>query len=354
MSDLHTTLIQNKRIEYIDALRGFVMFLVVFNHMAGYCWHIKEMGISFHDRLEELQMPMFFFISGFVSFKPNLVWNGRQVISLLKKKFPLLMISPFFFFLPYLQFEKIAFYDGITDTFKVGYWFTFVLFLFFAIYTLIRFLFRNRWIATVISLVLGLFLHYIIYQPIYNAIPLSADAKGFLSLYTWIYFIYFALGAIAREHLLKFEKLLDSKWLLPSCIMIYFLLIIYKSYFNSGITIIPVTITGLIVLFSFFRIYQSHFTKEHALGRTLQFMGRRTLDIYWIHFFFIPVNLTFVTVFREHPMPVIEAGVSFVIASIIIACSLFIGSTIRLSPILAHWLFGEKIKPKKSQTTTDQ
>lgn len=354
MGDLQTTLVQHKRIEYIDALRGFVMFLVVFNHMAGYCWHIKEMGISFHDYLEELQMPMFFFISGFVSFKPNLEWNGRQVISFLKKKFPLLMISPFFFFLPYLQFEKISFYDGITDTFKVGYWFTFVLFLFFAIYALIKFLFRNRRTATVISLVLGLFLLYIIYKPIYNAIPVSTDVKGFLSIYTWTYFIFFALGAIARENIQKFEKLLDSKWLLPLCIMTYFLLKIYKSYFISGTTNIPVYIAGLIVLFSFFRINQSHFTKEHALGRTLQFMGRRTLDIYWIHFFFIPVNLTFVTVFREHPMPVIEAGVSFVIASMIIACSLVIGSTIRLSPILAHWLFGEKIEPKKSQTTTNQ
>lgn len=354
MSDLQTTLIQHKRIEYIDALRGFVMFLVVFNHMAGYCWHIKEMGISFHDHLEELQMPMFFFISGFVSFKPNVVWNGRQVISFLKKKFPLLIISPFFFFLPYLHFEKIAFYDGITGTFKEGYWFTFVLFLFFAIYAIIKFLFRNRWAATVILLVIGLFSHYIIYKPIYNAIPLSADIKGFLSIYTWIYFIFFVLGTIARENLQIFEKLLDSKWLLPLCIMTYFLLKIYKSCFITGITILPVYITGLIVLFSFFRINQSHFTKEHALGRTLQFMGRRTLDIYWIHFFFIPVNLTFITVFREHPMPVIEAGVSFVIASIIIACSLVIGSTIRLSPLLAHWLFGEKIKPTKSQTTTNQ
>ncbi|MBR4828594.1 MAG: hypothetical protein IKZ92_02175 [Muribaculaceae bacterium] len=77
-------------------------------------------------------------------------------------------------------------------------------------------------------------------------------------------------------------------------------------------------------------------------------MGRRTLDIYLIHYFFLPLNLTFVTVFKDHPMPIIEAFVSSLIAIIIIAACLLVSNIIRLSPFLAHWLFGAKRELQKS------
>ena len=49
-------------------------------------------------------------------------------------------------------------------------------------------------------------------------------------------------------------------------------------------------------------------------------------------------------------MPVVEATVSLVIAGIIIAFSLVISNIIRLSPLLAHWLFGAKLPPKSTNT----
>lgn len=74
----------------------------------------------------------------------------------------------------------------------------------------------------------------------------------------------------------------------------------------------------------------------------MQYVGRRTLDIYLIHYFLIPTGLNFVTLFCDKPMPIIEAAVSSVIAIIIIAFSLLVSEIIRLSPWLAHWLFGAK------------
>ena len=86
-----------KRIEYIDALRGFTMTLVVMLHIASYCWVINGLP-SVHLYLYQIRMPMFFFISGFVLYKANVVWDTKQVISFFRKKIPVQLLSPLLFF----------------------------------------------------------------------------------------------------------------------------------------------------------------------------------------------------------------------------------------------------------------
>ena len=55
--------IMTKRIEYLDALRGFVMLLVVLGHVPMYCYH--QVGdISFSLIFTTFHIPLFFFISG--------------------------------------------------------------------------------------------------------------------------------------------------------------------------------------------------------------------------------------------------------------------------------------------------
>ena len=102
------------------------------------------------------------------------------------------------------------------------------------------------------------------------------------------------------------------------------------------------SLTGLVILFSFFRKKQALFSQETKIGRTMQYVGRRTLDIYLIHFFLLPRSLSIFTLFKDHPMPVIELLASSLIAILIIAVALIISNIIRLSPWLAHWLFGAK------------
>lgn len=74
----------------------------------------------------------------------------------------------------------------------------------------------------------------------------------------------------------------------------------------------------------------------------MQYVGRRTLDVYLIHYFLLPMNLTFMTVFVDHPVPIVEAFFSSAISITIIAMCLLVSNIIRLSPLLAHWIFGAK------------
>lgn len=339
------------RIEYIDAMRGITMLLVVFNHVVTFCFATANKGISLNDFFTQVRMPMFFFISGFVLYKDSVVWNGKQIVKFFRKKIPVQLLSPLVFFLVYIHFMDIPFYVAAGQRFKAGYWFTYVLLEYYLIYAAVRFCFRGKW-GHIIVFMVGLLLYAINWPLLYDAIPLDNYWKEVISIPKWDFFLYFVLGTLVRKNFPLVEKLLDSSWLLPCCILYYFLVNALRDMIPLNTILLERTLslTGLVVLFAFFRNNQAVFSKQRVLGRTLQYVGRRTLDIYLIHFFLIPYRLQFVKVFTDHPMPVLEATVSFIIAAIIIAFCLVISNIIRLSPLLAHWMFGAMLPPKADKS----
>ena len=92
-----------KRIEYIDALRGFTMILVVLCHVVYSCLGIDENTPSFHRYLVQVRMPMFFLISVFFCIKRGCFWNLKHIGDFLKKKFVVQILSTLFFFVLYLH-----------------------------------------------------------------------------------------------------------------------------------------------------------------------------------------------------------------------------------------------------------
>lgn len=77
-----------KRLEYIDALRGFTMILVVFAHIINYGYHITDAKAETMDTFNNLfirfRMPLFFFISGFVLYKN--VYGINHLLKILSKR----------------------------------------------------------------------------------------------------------------------------------------------------------------------------------------------------------------------------------------------------------------------------
>ncbi len=346
-----TTSLQSKqplnpggRIEYIDAIRGFTMILVVLQHVASFCWHIFGKAPSVHEYLIQFRMPMFFFISGFVLYKADVIWNLQHIVRFFRKKIPVQLLSPFVFFFLFLNVTGQSLTKGIGDPAKSGYWFTFVLLEYYVFYAIIHFFIRNSW-ARIVLLVLGL----CFYLPIQSVLPFSPYTVGVLSVIEWKYFIFFVLGYIVKENFPRAERLIDGKWLLAICVPFYFLINAFRDLIpiNDLIVSLSLSLTGLIIVFAFFKKKQNLFTQEKFLGKSLQYIGRRTLDIYLIHYFLIPNNLEIVTIFVDHPMPIIEATASLLVTLLIIAGCLLISNIIRLSPLLAHWVFGAKYPTKQ-------
>lgn len=71
-----------QRLEYIDALRGFTMILVVLAHIINIGYHITDSTMeemnTFNNLFVRFRMPLFFFISGFVFYKHERIWDGKN------------------------------------------------------------------------------------------------------------------------------------------------------------------------------------------------------------------------------------------------------------------------------------
>ena len=328
------------------------MILVVFYHVALTCWHIIGKDIpSIHPFLVQVRMPLFFFISGFVLYKDGINWNFQHIKTFLHKKFLVQIIPTAVFLVLYAEFLGFNIYDGICSPFKNGYWFTYTLFEYFVFYSLLRFCFRHC-IEDGAIITFGLLFYVINYPPLYNHIPIPDTYKDILGISQWSFFTFFLLGTLIRKHFGYVERCLDGHWLVLCSILFYFLINFYDGYLpGSGIVRVPVnllrTIAGMTIIFAFFRLNKSYFSKNTNIGRSLQYIGRRTLDIYLLHLFFLPRNLgDAFPVFSVHPMPIIEAMASLLVAMIVVGFCLLFSNIIRLSPFLAHYLFGVKLPTK--------
>ena len=334
-----------KRIEYIDAMRGFTMILVVLAHVATFCMGLEGVP-QYHPYLRIFRMPLFFFISGFVLYKDGVIWNLQHIGKFLKKKFMVHIIPTAIFFTIAVYISQASFIEKMTASSKAGYWYTYTLFIYFVFYSIIRFVFRNK--EDYAILVFATFFYIINRSTLYDAIPLSDCVKNTLGIEKWYYFCFFLIGTLVKKHFGVVQKILDKDVSLMVCALLFFLLNIFSDFVpNNGIIGIVSSfcnrMSGILIVFAFFRKNQSWFTQEKRIGRSLQYIGRRTLDIYLLHFFFLPKQMSqIVTVFRDFPMPVIEFVWSLVVALIIIAFCLIISNVLRLSPTLAHLLFGVK------------
>ena len=113
-------------------------------------------------------------------------------------------------------------------------------------------------------------------------------------------------------------------------------------------TIVPVyiAITGILIIFTFFRKYETSFTQNRIIGKCLQYIGKRTLDVYLLHYFFLPYgfhikSLPWGKIIAENPA--LELTFALFLAGIIMCLCLITSNILRTSPLLGHYLFGVKL-----------
>jgi fucose 4-O-acetylase-like acetyltransferase len=71
-------------------------------------------------------------------------------------------------------------------------------------------------------------------------------------------------------------------------------------------------------------------------------IGRRTLDIYLIHYFVLPYNLIQLDVWLQYHHNTLFVPMALILALWVVIISLLISSILRVSPLLAKYLFGIK------------
>ena len=327
-----------QRIEYIDAMRGFTMILVVYSHVCNYCLGDKWMG--WNDVFFLFRLPCFFFISGWLfetaARKPFWkVARHKMRVQLLPTFIFLFLLAP-----PPEFFHQLGALKG-------GYWFTFALFEFFILYMLAVRLCRKWDFGVTLLITLGSF----VYSRYYHLIQVSAvgwqvyaiNLLGFLSVVVWRYFLFFYIGAWVRRHFETFIRWTDKPAVIILITAVFALVastphkdhLIYEIFrFYLG------GISGMWMVFCFFRLSASWLQRIH-LSKPLQYVGTRTLDIYLLHYFFLPrFLLSYADQLQAFGSSVVELVVILCISLLVLGVTLVASYVIRLSPFLGHYLFG--------------
>lgn len=340
--------IMTKRIEYIDAIRGLTMLLVVITHIEVFCFgnRVPSFSMFFVDFI----MPLFFFISGWVLYKDDVSWTVPKTIHFLQKKFLVQIIPTVFFLTIFLSsIGSITDYPWYLDKGKNGYWFTYVLFIYFIFYASTRCLLNklNVKYTIIIQLLLSFFIYFLATEKVETIIN-SPILYGTLSVYYWRFFPFFIMGTIVKKNYDCFNKIMDNQWVLSTVIITFLILEIHHFEllaWNKTLYFFLSAISGVCLVFTFFRKNEKLFTSDKPLGRIMQFVGRRTLDVYLIHYLFLPRHFNFIgDYFKENVNMSIEFFVAMIFAVVVIAFSLLSGKILRMSPLFEKYLFGVRKK----------
>lgn len=334
---------RGKRIIFIDSLRGLTMFLVVYNHIAGFAFDIHD---DFSYLCSLFRMPLFFFISGFLAYGiyDRILLRKRFTNRLLYQLLPTVVMCGLFTFGTTLgQSDNMR--DLMADVYKNGYWFTWVAFQFFVLYMVVVCLFKtfklqDKWYSLIFACI-------ILSVPLLRSLLFRS---GFLSSYlgevlsikfVLYYLPFFFFGLLMRNRLNSFLTAIKNKWVMM--VMILGFLVMYWWHPGNFILIMIQGLVGVSILFRIFEYYKETFSSSTLLGRIMSLVGRYTLEIYLFHYFIVysysglAVLPDFASVSSHWA---IQLLVVFPLACITIGICLIVAKMIQISPPLYTLLFG--------------
>lgn len=334
------------RIEYIDCMRGFTMLLVVYSHIVTF---VLESDYSLVNSVFlRFRMPLFFFISGFLAYtsNPDKMWLLKR----LKNRALVQLLPTFIMGGLFTLFINKGLVSLLMTTPKNGYWFTFALFEIFCLYAILAYLLNKanlgKRVLSIASVLIILSTHAI-ETYLYSTDAAIINSDWYIILcgrYILLYTKFFFIGVLAKIWLQQFLKLIEIKFITAiSAIAFAILHIGFEGHHSRFI----LGVLGIILVYNFFYYYHDYFSSKTKVGRILSFVGKNTLQIYFLHYFFIVgmVNLrntNFTQVLSSNWF--VELLVVIAISTVIITCCLLVDKFVRSIPWIHVLMFGPETK----------
>lgn len=326
-----------ERLLYIDALRGFAIFLVVLGHILIFNGYEKSIITT---TIYSFHMPLFMFISGYVArYSYKKIEDIKSFYNTVLRKFITILlpyivfcvfVRPLFFCSP-MNYLAVFKDNGIQSFFLSEYWFLpclFILQICFILYMLIndkieRYRFYLK-IFTITILSVSLFVFY-------QQLELQVLKQCMMYI-----FFYFG-GVLMMEYSNIFVKICKNHYIIFLLFITFAVLCgIYNVEVGKGILAkICRFICGLSSIPIFFSIF-SELSDKYRIYNVLKNIGVNTLGIYLIHYIFVKDwEINNLSIF---PMLV----VSILGSLLVIGCCLIIIYFIKKNKVLSLLLLGKR------------
>lgn len=347
------------RLHHFDMLKGIAIFLVVMGHVLTMCIRDIDSAVLFKF-VEKIHMPIFFFISGYFTFKlcdgnrvnkPDLLSRAKQLLV------PFFIVSALWiYYFPNsgLQSPFISTWEGLFFSVgKNGYWFTLCLFEIIAIYWIVasilsfcKKIISRIGVIIVVWLALNALTKYVIPEQVNVLLGTSLLCE---------FFPIFMLGALARAERDSFDKITASNiWvtvaMLLGSVLMYLACWPWEINLSNDMVVIVkqlLYMCVIVVAISVVKPWGENAFCEYRpngtfMARLWEYLGTQSLAIYLLHYFFLfPM-----AVLRE---PLIGMNLNLVptlivaafFASIIISVTLCVNHIISKSKLLALILTGK-------------
>lgn len=281
------------RLNYIDALRGFTILLVVYLHFINFSLDLKTEDSIITSVFVPIRMPLFFCISGFFAycaFDKTLLRN-RIKNRIFKQLWPTICIF-FVFFLFYQMFEVGGLKAALLQNTKMGYWFTYSLVQVYLSFTLIsislhwlRFNRGGQCLAYSFVFICCISLNYIIWN--YCNHSLHTTAAYFLSsMMTLRYAAWFYFGVILKLMFENLKQIMNKAFFFPIVLLFFIISYLHQDVYQT-ITGTMCSMSGILLVVSIFYYTRKFWDSRSWFARVMIMIGTATLPVYLFHYFFV-------------------------------------------------------------------
>lgn len=326
----------NQRLEWLDVMKGFTMFLVVLGHI------LNSMGLFHHPVnlwIHQFHMPFFFMLSGFLAIKTlkrNLYINIKT--KLITLMLPFIVCGGTYA----LTFDRIN--EFIYTEAHAGYWFLLSLFTCWLIFlplgaTLQRFKLGRNFIIEAFVLIAPFFLGNLLMRYIPNNLLTSFSFSFTFADYRFFILGYF-IGKWYENGYLTKRLTGISPWIFPIATIVFYSITLCFLVQANAIYQIPVTVWQILLCLSLFVILHNsaNFT-NYIIFKYLSWIGKNSLALYVFHTYFVYL-------FPLKEIKDITSGFQILIAIaltiVVIIATMMASSPFRNSKVLTFLFLGQK------------
>ena len=325
-----------QRIDYIDRMKGMAIFLVVMGHVYGMAFAQSD-DVAYRV-ISSFHMPLFMFLSGLVACSGVITpfWNLKKLSRKLRGLVLPLIVFGMCFTMTWVSDFGSGLKCFLESPNKNGYWYLMTLAVFYVSLSIYRLNFKQKWYIDVV-------LAIAIWGGMFTLWKNTAQTKDyFCMLNCGNFYPFFILGVMTTKYNLL-DKMHKANGLFSLCIVAYAFLFCVDMPFHALVSLNKHIFLPFCMVYIVVTLFVGRHGAMSCWENILDFVGKRTLDIYVIHYFFInmihlkDLGINWEVTDNSLLMFIVAVGLSVVIT----ALSIGVGYILHKGKIIEKIVYGK-------------